>query len=226
MPNGITPSSYDEAIALADRMASNPVEATTHAQALVDILERLPPDSAELLSRYVFERSSLWTLGVSFENVDPDGEAPTQNILCQHDVWIRGVVMTVIPKLRADQGSGIATFIASRLQVLRAACLSQGTNGRFLAEVNWRVDSRQGFIQEGQSEILGPGTLVAGDGFWYAPLDWRLQKDQTISVRLASRMRNFFPDTLDPAVYDDTDRILRWVTVNFWAEELNQPSVR
>ena len=221
----MTPSTLDEAIALAGRMASNPVEATTHAQLLVDILERLPPDSAELLSRYYFERASLWTLGVSFENVSPTGEAPAQNILCQHDVWIRGVVMTVIPLHDAGtEITDIGEFINERLNLFRAACLSQGTNNRYLAEVNWRVDARQGFIGEGQSEILGPGALVAGDGFWYAPLDWRLQKQQTIEVRLASRMNEFIPSGLGDFAGDE--RILRWVTVNFWAEELDQPSVR
>ncbi len=225
MPNGITPSTYNEAIALADRMAANPVEATTHAQMLVDVLERLPPDASELLSRYYFERCSLWTLGVSFENVQPDGEAPAQNILCQHDVWIRGVVMTVVPLIDAgDSVTSIDDLIEQRLGLLRAACLSQGTNNRFAAEVNWRVDARQGFIAEGQSEILGPGPLVAGDGFWYAPLDWRLQKDQTIEVRLASRMNEFVPPGTED--FGEDDRILRWVTVNFWAEELKQPSVR
>lgn len=220
----MTPSSLDEAIALADRMAANPTDAVSMADMLVSVIERLPPEAAALLSRPFFQRASLWSLGVSFEGVLPDGEAPPQTILCQHDVWIRGVTACVIPLVALPAQSTISDLL-DRLLLFRTACVTTGSNNRGLIEANWRVDARQGFISEGQSEILGPGALIAGDGFWSAPLDWRLQKDQTIEVRLRSRMNEFFPQTLGANV-TDAERVLRWVTIVFWAEELRQPSVR
>lgn len=219
-----TPSDINEAIALADRMASNPADAVSMADMLVSVIERLPPEAATLLSRPLFQRASLWSLGVSFENVLPNGEAPPQTILCQHDVWIRGVSICVIPLIHLT-GEPTLNDLIARLLLFRNACATQGTNNRGLVEANWRVDASQGFISEGQAEITGPGTLIAGDGFWSAPLDWRLQKDQTIEVRLRSRMNQFFPLTLG-ANMTDAERVLRWVTVVFWAEELRQPSVR
>lgn len=221
----MTPSSIDEALALSERMAANPADAVGMASQLADVLDRLPPEAATLLSRPAFQRATLWTLGVSFENVLPDGEAPPQTILCQHDVWIRAVVMQAIPKFVEDDQGSLVNLIR-KLRLFREACTCQGTNGRFLTDVNWRVDARQGFISQGQAEILAPGTIVTGDGFYVAPLDWRLQKQQTIEVRLRSRMRDFLPDTIDPNIITDADRELRWVTVNFWAEELRQPSAR
>ncbi len=219
-----TPSSLNEAIALADRMAANPADAVSMADTLVSVIERLPPPSSALLSRPLFQRASLWSLGVSFENVLPNGEAPPEVILCQHDVWIRGVSICVIPQVTLPQSANLADLTA-RLRLFREACITQGTNNRGLVEANWRVDARQGFISEGQAEILAPGTLIAGDGFWSAPLDWRLQKDQTIEVRIRSRMNQLFPLSLG-ANFTDAQRVLRWVTVVFWAEELRQPSVR
>lgn len=221
----MTPSSLDEAIALADRIAANPAEGIKLSDMLADTIDRLPPEPAEILSRPAFERASLWTLATSFENVLPNGEAPPQTILCQHDVWVRGVVGVSIPLIGLTGDPDISTLI-EHLQLFRDGCATQGSNSRGLFEANWRVDARQGFISEGQSEILGPGSLVLGDGFWYAPLDWRLQKDQTIEVRVASRMREFLPDSLGATFDDLTFRILRWVVVAFWAEELRQPSAR
>ena len=92
--------------------------------------------------------------------------------------------------------------------------------------MNWRLDGRQGFISSGQSEILAPAVGLTGDGFWIAPMDWRLQKDQAIEVRVRSRMLDFLTANLDPAFVDDADRTLRWIVVTFWAEEMNQPSAR
>lgn len=221
----MTPSSLDEAIALADRIAANPAEGIKLADMLADTVDRLPPEAADILSRPFFERASLWTLATSFEGVLADGEAPPQTILCQHDVWIRGVVAVSIPLIGLVSDPSIADLI-EQLQLFRDGCATQGANNRGLFETNWRVDARQGFISQGQSEILGPAALVAGDGFWAAPLDWRLQKDQTIEVRVTSRMREFFPQTLGSTFPDNTFRILRWVVVAFWAEELRQPSVR
>jgi hypothetical protein len=55
-------------------------------------------------------------------------------------------------------------------------------------------------------------------------MDWRLEKNQIVEVRLQSRMREFLPTGLVDVT--DADRILRWVVVTFWGEELRQPSIQ
>ena len=213
-PNG---PSLQEAIALAQRMASNPADSVTLAGQLVDVLSGLPPAAGELLSRPFFERASLWTLGCSFENVGPTDEPPPQVIRCQHDVWIRGIVGQAY--VRQGQPNQEPDDVIASLQFLRNM---GGTNGRGLFEANFRLDGLQGFVSSGQSEILLPGTLLLGDGMWFAPMDWKLQKDQAIEVRLRSLVGE-----LGLSAFLAPDPILlRWATINFWAEELNQPAVQ
>jgi hypothetical protein len=211
------PLTVQDVITVARRMAQNPADSVTLASQLADMIRALPPDAAEVLSRQKFERASLWTLGVSFENVLPNGEVPPQEIRIPHDMWIRGVCAQAYWRLKGDDdtGSKIELQAFANVGVFRP-------NGLGLFETNWRLDGKQGFISSGQSEILAPAALIAADGFFTAPMDWRLQKNQTIEVRLRSRMNTIFPPTM-ASPFSDEDRILRWVTVNFWTEELDQP---
>ena len=211
-----------DAIALAQRMAANPADSVVLAGQLADVIAGLPPSSGELLSRPVFDRASLWSLAAIFQNVEADGEPPPQVIRCQHDVWIRGVQIQAYPKWIGD--SEDVNLALQKILGNRLAFGNETTNGRYFVEANWRLDARQGFISSGQAEILAPGDLVAGDGVWQAPMDWKLQKDQTIEVRIRSRMNEIFPPLLDPETFNASDRILALVAVVFWAEELNQPS--
>ncbi|MGH7605580.1 MAG: hypothetical protein ACRENK_16495 [Gemmatimonadaceae bacterium] len=213
-------TSVDDVIALAQRMASNPADSVALSSQLVDMLAQMPPPASELLSRPKFDRASLWTLGCSFENVPSTGLVPPQIIRCQHDVWVRAVQIQVIPAvlplLPADPD--IADLQAT-LNILRSMVFSLGTNHRGLGAVNWRLDARQGFISSGQTEILAPAALVSGDGRYPAAKDWKLQKDQTIEVSIQNRLGSVGFET-------NADPILRWVTVCFWVEELEQPSVQ
>lgn len=215
MGNGMGVS-LEDAIALAQRMASSPADSVALSQQLVDTLSQLPPQAGELLSRPQFERASLWTLGCSFENVPATGAVPPQIIRCQHDVWIRGVQVQAYPDL-SPFGGDFST-LSLIVQTLRALRFTIGTNGRGLVRVNWRLDARQGFISRGNAEILAPATLISGDGRFSAAKDWQLQKDQTIEVRLESALSQLNLSA------DIADLVLRWVTVCFWAEELDQPS--
>lgn len=209
------PASYAEARALAERMAASPADAVSFAGKLAELVQNLPPQKSELLSRYIFDRPGLWTLVASFENVETGPEAPPQIIRIQHDVWIRGVVGVAIPQLPIPSPDDFGLMLSQQCRFT--------TNNRDKFECNWRIDARQGFVGTGAGEILAPATLVTGDGFYVAPLDWRLQKDQYIEVRLRSRFPEFIPAGL---VQDPDALVLRWALVCFWAEELNQPSVR
>ena len=212
------PSSLDEAAALAERMAANPADAVSLAGKLQELIRNLPPERGELMSRTRFERSALWTLIASFENVDPAlPEIGPSIVTCQHDVWIRGVQGIAIWEVPEGAGG------LSLLNELDA--IAQRTpNGLSLFEANWRINAKQGFISNGNSEVLAPAALDCGDGFFSAPLDWRLQKDDTIEVRIRSRMADFIPS--DFAAAQVVTPFLRWAVVTFWAEELRQPGVR
>jgi hypothetical protein len=209
-----------DTIALADRMVANPADSVTLAPQLADAIRLLPPSRAELLSRPVFQRASLWSLAVSFERLDPGVEGPPQVIRAQHDVWIRGVQAQVY--LAPEVTEAVNNLDA--LRRLRRVCGQAGSNLRGLVEVNWRLDGRQGFISTGQAEILARGTSITGDGFWSSPLDWQLQKDQTIEVRARARSAEFLP--LIPGNITPLDQQVRWLVVSFWAEEMRQPSTR
>lgn len=208
------PSTYAEARALAVRMAQNPADAVAFASKLAELIENLPPPKSELLSRYAFDRASLWTLAASFENVAVGPEAPPQEIRVEHDVWIRGVCAVAIPEIPA-------AYVNLAYGALLSRQCRFTTNYRQLIELNWRIDARQGFISNGTGEILGPAVLDTGDGEFMAPLDWRLQKDQYIEVRCRSRFDEF--QTSDNG--SPLNASLRWVVVAFWGEELNMPSL-
>lgn len=214
-----TAPSIQDAIALAQRMAQNPSDSIALSGQLVETIQALPPFAGELLSRPYFERASLWTLGCSFENVPATGAVPPQTIRMPHDVWIRAVQIQVYPQLAPFDGSFAQLSLA--VQTLRALRFSVGDNGRGFARFNWRLDARQGFISNGQSEILAPGAIIAGDGCFPASKDWQLQKEQTIEIRIESLLGDY-----NLGAQALTDVILRWAVVTFWAEETDQPQIQ
>jgi hypothetical protein len=214
---GMAPS-IEDVIALAQRMAQNPSDSVSLSGQLVEQIQALPPFAGELLSRPHFERATLWTLGCSFENVPATGAVPPQVIRMPHDVWIRSVQVQVFPVLVPFDANFATLSLA--VSTLRALRFSTGNNGRGLARVNWRLDARQGFVSNGQAEILAPAAIISGDGCFPADKDWQLQKEQTIEVRL----ENLFPDLQLGA--SAAEMILRWAVVTFWAEEIDQPSIQ
>lgn len=211
----------DQVIALADRMAQSPADSVALASQLVDMLQQLPPPASQLISRPKFERASLWTFGCSFENVRVgSAQVPAQVIRVPHDCWIRDVTLQAIPDVRAIASANTLAAATTAVDLLRKVRFSLGNNGRGLAQVNWRLDGRQGFISRGQSEALLPASMVTGDGCFPCAKDWQLQSQQTIEVRLENIM-NAIGFTVA-----DANLLLRWVTVTFWGEELDQPSIQ
>lgn len=211
------PTSLAEVKAVLQRMSGNAADAVALAANLPDMIGRLEPASARLMSRPHFERATLWTYSAQFENVPTTGEAPPDVIRVQHDLWVRGVECQVIfgPEV-PDPALYEAIF-----GILQSTIVNS-SNLRHLVELNWRVDARQGFISTGTSETMESAALITGDGTYSAPLDWRLQKDQTIEVRCRSLLRYLVPAELLP----DVNALLRWVVVTFWGEALQNPSVR
>lgn len=224
------PSTLSEVRTLAEQMASSTVDAVQMPGQLLAMVNALGPFRAETLSRYRFDRASLWTLGVSFEHVLPDEEAPSKVIRFNRDVWIRGVQAQAYEQLEpASSGQPDIDDLLTTLELWKCIGSSRNT-----FETAWRIDDRQGFITQGQSEILAPAATVAGDGFFPVPLDWKLEREQSIEVRLRSRMLSIFPSTgPNKVVFDGGTtalpaswRVLRWVVVTFWAEEIDNPSIR
>lgn len=211
------PVTLQDALSLAERMSADPALAVNLAGSLRDTIRRLPPPSEILQSRPEFQRCAKWTYGTTFFDIDPGDEAPAQEIRLPHRAWIRGVVAQAY--FQVVQAQYNADALEQRLQLFRAICATSGTNGRGLFEVNWRLNGKQGFTSRGaRGEILSPGALAAGDGFYYAPLDWQLEREDTIEIRIRSRMNELFPPAFFGAVAGND--VLRWVAVCFWAEEL------
>ena len=75
-----TPTSPALLMQLAQQMANNPADAVALGTQMTALIRDLPPDRMTLISRPNFERATLWTYGVSFENVEvaSPSEAPPQ----------------------------------------------------------------------------------------------------------------------------------------------------
>jgi len=218
---GVAAVTTDELRSLARQMADNPRDAVALASALADTARSLPPDRADVLSPIQFEPATLFTLGAVFENVPLDSEPPPYVIELTRDSWVRSV--SAIAYLSAQETQGDLADLAGALQLIRAASASYGQNLRGLFETNWRIDSMQGFISRGAAgEVLAPAPIVTSDGFHWATMDWRLQTEQTIEVRIRSRR-----DRLQLPEGVTAPDTLRYVVVTFWVEELGSaPSVQ
>jgi hypothetical protein len=210
----IQPIRPQEVYSLLQQMIAHPADQVRLSSQLRSMVQNLPPPFSELVSRYQFDRAGSWTYPANFFEVG-DREPVPQVIRIPHDSWIRGVQAFALTRI-AEPENG-----ATRLQMTsqrNAIADRTGSGMRGLFEVNWRINSRQGFISTGTGEILAPAALVGGDGAYSAPLDWRLQQEDTIEVRVRNRIEAIFGNT--ETVLDTT---IPWVAVCFWAEELPEP---
>lgn len=214
------PIELEDLRAVLQKMSGSAADAVALAKTVPDMLRRLPPPAAQLMSRPHFERATLWSYVADFEDVRPDGETTPQVIRIQKDCWIRGVQVQVYAGFPIEDPDLVN--LVGLWATLQGLSDAYGNNNRALVELNWRIDSAQGFISTGTSETLERAALIAGDGQFSAALDWRLQTEQTIEVRCRSLIRDFFP----VALLSDAEATLRWVVVTFWGEQLEQPSVR
>lgn len=199
------------------RMRQSPGDSVRMVSQLRNMITELPPPHAELVSRYQFARGALWTYPVNFFDVPEDGYPPVQIVELPHDAWIRGVQALCLPRLDATFVTNNDLLVAAEQRRLLSEAL--GTNWRGLFDLTYRISTRQGFISTGTGDIEPPAALVSGDGQYSAELDWRLQKKDTIQVRIRNRIGEVFGDAVTPAI----DRTLPWVACCFWGEELPQP---
>lgn len=203
------PPTIDDVRLCASRMAANAADAIGLVPQFAELVGALQPSDSLLRSRPHFERGALWSYPALFEFLDGT-ESPTIPLLAQTDLWVRGVVCTVITGfLTPDSGVG-GLF-------QRAYSLTYGSNARWTIEAKWRLDDKQGFIARGTSEIYAPAVLLTGDGECVAPLDWVIEKDQTIDVSV----RSLVPQLAGTLQQQTPLPPLRAVYVVFWGEDLS-----
>lgn len=200
MSSSIRPSSLAELRATLQHAMSTPSQAAAMADLIPEMIRGLPPARADLASRPEFALGTDVVFQCIFEDVETSSgqsEDSPQTIELPYDVWIRGAAAYATLQL-PGQGDQLpdADALAQLAGIAQRLSITYGSCGRFLFETNWRVDSRQGFIQRGAAgEVLVTANLITGTGKYPAALDWRLQYDQTIDVRV----RNVLTDLTLPA---------------------------
>ncbi len=212
----LTPTSLQSVLSQALQMLQSPADLVTQAGYLRELVRGLPPDQAELLSRPAFERAGLVSLCANFFDVPEGAETTPQTIRIPYDCWIRGVEALAITQINEETVRAVGNLLLPTQE--RSAWIRYGTNMRGIFEVNWKLNGKQGFISTGLAEILAPATLVTGDGHWSVPLDWQLQQEDEIAVRVRNRIDRFMPAT---CVNQPVETTIPWVAVVFWAEDVS-----
>lgn len=212
MSRGPVPPTLDDVKLCASRMAANAADAVTLVSTFSDLISRLQPAESILRSRPHFERGALWSYPALFEFVNPFQEPPMVVLKAQTDLWVRGVNATVIVGQIPPEGMEIAPILFYVLSK------TYGSNSRYLVECKWRLDSAQGFISRGTSETYAPAPLITGDGEFNAPLDWVIEKDQTIEVNVRSLVAPIFGSSSN--IPKDELPSLRAVYITFWGEDM------
>lgn len=204
------PGNLAEIKALAQVVARGGHDAVGMGPLLAEKVRQLPPGRQLERSRPYIERASLLTLAASFENVPVDGTIPPSEVIrippWAHDQWIR----------RGDAQAYIKFEDEAQAEAFAPLYERLGSNGRFWFEVNWRVDSKQGFIYGGRTEVLSSAVSITGDGTFPAPKDWPLENNQTIEVRVRSLLGDYFT----AAELEPLNLALRWIVVSFGAEPM------
>lgn len=208
-----TQANLVEVRSLLSQMLGSASDMVRLAPALSERVRQLPPADADLLSRYAFERAGLYSYVANFFDL-PEDAPQSQNIRIPDDCWIRGVDVCVLPALYFEELPDAATWLTAT-QLRANLSRRYGMGWRGLVDVDWRIPSQQGFIQDGYGDLLAPASQVAGDGEFSVPLDWRLQREDTIIVRCANRINR----TVDAECATYLKRTLPWVAVVFRAEK-------
>lgn len=203
----------DEAIALAERVQAGNTRGIAAIERLKLLLETLPPQPAQVMTRPHWQRAALIHYAASFESVPNVGEPPSQNVEIQINGWLRSINAQVY--VQFDQAA--ATSLIPLL-------FRWGSNNRWAAEANFRLNDRQGFQTTGHSEIFEPLERLTGDGSFPVPLDWNvLEKGDTIEVRLRSLLGDIF-NAGELATVGIVG--IRWAVISFGVEPLDHPSFK
>lgn len=206
-----TPPSLVDVRSVLTQMLGSASEQVRQSSYLVQMVRELPPSPGAMKSRVRFDRAALMSLCANFFNLRENVPA-SKNIRVPEDCWVRGVSAVVLPSVSFDQVPDAAAWYAATQ--MRALLTRYGTNWRGLVEVDWRIPAQQGFIQDGQADVMAPAAQVTGDGEFSVDLDWRLNREDTIVVRATNRLNRTLDAECDSAIV----REFPWVAVVFWAE--------
>jgi len=205
------PPTLEQVRAVMTQMMGNASDQVRLAPTLQEMVRQLPPPGGELLSRYQFDRAGLYSLCTNFYWLAEDA-VRSQVIRCPKDMWIRSVHVFVMPSLVFAEPPPSADLLLAAQQ--RALLCNYGTNWRCLVDVAWRLGGKQGFITDTKGDLLAPAAQVSGDGEFPAYLDWKLEREDTIIVKVHNRIDR----TISAECVTDIYRTLKWICVAFWAE--------
>lgn len=201
-----------------EQAAQTPSQAAAMADLVPELVRGLPPDRAELSSRQKYHLGSDTVLLAHFEHVKPSGGASIdspQVIEVPYDMWIRGCVAYSVAQIPGPNESVVDLPTMEGFADLQDKFARLGACGRYQFDLNWRLDAKQGFVQRGASgEILANATSITGTGTFPAAMDWQLQKNQTIEVRIRNVYDRLLGDAVNPPIALTSE--LRLVVVAFY----------
>lgn len=221
MTQGIKPVSLEMCASLAEQLAANPADAVHQLPLLRKWLRELPPAYAELVSRPEWNAASLWRNSIVIENLEP-GEDRVEVVRSQRDLWIRGCVAQAIPSINPElEDPDSADELTEALAQLRLGACAPSSQFRSFFDFNIRLDGSMGFFSRGKSggvEIGAEG--AAGSAIRMAKMDWRLETNQNIEIRVRNRSEQFGFLSLNEDGEQRLGLALRAVYVTFWGVEL------
>lgn len=207
--------SIEDLQGLLSRLSADPGEAVRSAADLSDLVASLEPPAMGIASRPHFERASEYAFPMVFEHVGADAIVGPKSIVASWgDVWVRGLTATCFPLIYLPEGATFAAR-ADRLQRFR---WDLGPEWRALFDLEYEIDGKHGFVSDGFADLQGDARELTGDGEAPVPLDWTLQRDQVIQVKLHSKLAEL---NLDAGGTFPTFAELRYVVVCFWAKDLS-----
>lgn len=210
--------SVEDVRAQLQRLADNPAEAVRSAADLAELVADLEPPALGVMARPHFERASAWSFPCIFEHVT-DGKTPVSKrvIFSTGDVWIRGVTAVAYPSIVLPTIGDLGNALIA----VEPFAEMLGPEWRGLFELEYQIDGQSGFITDGLGAEQGDGRLLTGDGHWMMPLDWVLQREQTLQVTPNARLAVQGLDV--NAALDHLGLIseLRYLVVTFWGEPVS-----
>lgn len=200
--------------AVLTRLAADPGEAVRAAADLPDLIASLEPPAMGIASRPHFERATEYTFPMVFEHVGEDQIIGPKPIVASFgDVWVRGMTATCFPLVDLPEG----VVFEQRCDRIQRFRWDLGPEWRGLFDLEYEIDGKHGYIQDGFTDVMADARELTGDGQQMVPLDWVLQRDQVIQVKLRSKLADL---ALGPAADFTTFAELRYVVITFWAKDL------
>jgi len=212
MSHDMQPPTLQDVLSLAETAASSGANAVHHMTQISQALRNLPPAAGEILTQPKWRAASLWSYAANVQNLAPNQEKTAQ-IRLPAPVWMRGVVTGVIPVLAF--GTQTPSQVLEAWQLIR----QQASNYRSLIEVSWRLNGRQGWVSTGTGEAQAAANTISGDGTYLERLDWKLEREDTIDVRIRN-VSNRLVSSLPGEAGAGGGFTLAMVNVVFWAQKL------